>query len=154
MARDYPCGRVPSGWAPGQGSRGALTRIRKWAPMGLAALFAGSGTLHLMRPRLFRSLVPAPLPARDPIILASGIAELACTSALIARARWAGRASALLLVLVFPGNVAFAVDVARRPTAPRVLVAVAWARLPLQDPRIWAELQARHAGRHGAPPER
>ena len=154
MARDYPCGRVPSGWAPGQGSRGALTRIRGWAPFGLAALFAGSGTLHLMRPRVFRSLVPTPLPTRDPIIFASGIVELACAGALITRTRWAGPASALLLVLVFPGNVAFAADAARRPTAPRVLVAVAWARLPLQAPLIWAALQARPAGRHGAPPER
>jgi len=91
-------------------------------------------------------LVPAVLPARDAIVLASGIAELACAAGLLMQARWAGLASALLLVAVFPANVAFAIDSATTPSTTPLLVAAAWGRLPLQAPLIWAALQARKRG--------
>jgi len=119
------------------------SRIRRWAPFGLGALFVGTGTLHLARPELFQALVPAGLPAPDLIILASGVAELACAGALLSGARWAGPASALLLVAVFPGNVAFALATAADPRASSLLIAAAWARLPIQLPLIWAALQSR-----------
>ncbi len=120
-----------------------ISRLRRWAPFGLGALFVGSGTLHLARPELFQSLVPAGLPAPDLIILASGFAELVCAGGLLSGARWAGPASALLLLVVFPGNVTFALTASADPSASPVLVALAWARLPLQLPLIWAALQAR-----------
>ena len=120
-----------------------LARIRRWAPTGLAALFVASGTLHLVRPSLFDPLVPGTLPARDMIILTSGIAELLCAGGLLTGARWAGTASALLLVAVLPGNVAYAVATNGDPAAPPLLVMAAWARLPLQVPLVWAALQAR-----------
>ena len=118
-------------------------RVSHRAPTGLAALFIGSGTLHLVRPGLFLSLVPAGLPARDAIILASGIAELVCAGGLLARARWAGPASALLLLGVFPGNVTYALATTGDPASSSLLVAAAWARLPLQIPLVWSALQAR-----------
>jgi len=121
----------------------SLTRIRRWAPTGLAALFAMSGTLHLVRPESFESLVPGVLPARDLIIMTSGIAELVCAGGLVTGARWAGTASAWLLVAVFPGNVAYAVTTSADPAASTLLVAAAWVRLPLQIPLVWAALQAR-----------
>jgi uncharacterized membrane protein len=121
----------------------ALPPIRRWAPTGLAALFAVSGTLHLVRPSFFESLVPDALPAHDLIIMISGIAELVCAGGLLSGARWAGTASAWLLVAVFPGNVAYAVATSGDPTAAPLLVMAAWARLPLQVPLIWAALQAR-----------
>ena len=124
----------------------AIEHVRRWAPACLAALFAASGTLHLARPGLFLPLVPVVLPARDAIVLASGIAELVCAAGLVGRARWAGLASALLLVSVFPGNVVFAIDAATTPTTSPLLAAAAWARLPLQVPLIWAALQARRGG--------
>jgi uncharacterized membrane protein len=120
-----------------------ISRLRRWAPFGLGALFVGSGTLHLARPELFEALVPAGLPAPDLIILVSGVAELVCAGGLLAGARWAGPASALLLLAVFPGNVTFAFTTSADPSASSVLVALAWARLPLQAPLIWAALQGR-----------
>jgi uncharacterized membrane protein len=88
-------------------------------------------------------LVPAVLPARDTIVLASVIAELTCAAGLLMQARWAGLASALLLVAVFPANVAFAINSASAPSTSPLLVAAAWGRLRLQAPLIWAALQAR-----------
>ena len=122
-----------------------MALIRRWAPTGLASLFVVSGTLHVVRPSFFASLVPSVLPARDVIILTSGIAELVCAAGLLTGARWAGTASAWLLVAVFPGNVAHAVATSGDPAGPTLLVAAAWARLPLQVPLVWAALQARRA---------
>lgn len=120
-----------------------VARIRSWAPIGLASLFVVSGTLHVVRPSFFESLVPSVLPARDVIVLTSGIAELVCAAGLLTGARWAGSASAWLLVAVFPGNVAYAVTTSGDPTASATLAAAAWIRLPLQVPLVWAALQAR-----------
>ena len=117
--------------------------LRRWAPSFAAALFVGSGTLHLVRPESFIPLVPSGMPARDAVILVSGVAELICAAGLLARVGWAGPASALLLVAIFPGNLAFALDAAADPTASPLLVVAAWARLPVQVPLIWATRQAR-----------
>lgn len=116
---------------------------RRWAPLGLAALFGASGILHLIRPDLFLPLIPRGLPSPDLIVTLSGIAELACAAGLVTRQRWAGPASVALLVAIFPGNVQFALDEAADPSAGGVGVALAWLRLPLQVPMIWAALQAR-----------
>lgn len=116
---------------------------RRWAPLGLAAIFAGSGVLHLMRPDIFLPLVPRGLPGPDLLVAASGVAELICAAALVTRRPWAGPVSAALLVAVFPGNVQFALDQAASATADPRLLAAAWLRLPLQIPLIWAALQAR-----------
>jgi uncharacterized membrane protein len=112
------------------------------APEGLAALFMGSGTLHLLRPNLFAAAVPAALPAPGVIIATSGIAELVCAWALLSRRRWAGPISAILLVAIFPGNLTVAFATAADPGASRRARLAAWARLPLQLPLIWAALQS------------
>ena len=127
----------------GEMSTRVLVRVRRWAPTCLAALFIGSGTLHLVVPERFLPLVPGGLPARDAIIIVSGVAELLCAGGLLSGARWASPASVLLLLAVFPGNVAFAVETTADTASSRVLVAIAWARLPLQVPLVWAALQAR-----------
>jgi uncharacterized membrane protein len=119
---------------------------RGWAPLGLAALFAASGVLHLIRPDLFRPLLPRALPAPDAIVAISGLAELACAAGLVTRRSWAGLSSAALLVAVFPGNVQFALDQTAVPGIDARVVAAAWLRLPLQLPLIWAALQARRTG--------
>jgi len=116
--------------------------MRHMAPKGLAALFIGSGTLHLLRPTLFASAVPAALPAPGAIIAASGIAELVCAGALLSGHRWAGPISATLLVAIFPGNVTVAFATAADPGASRLARVAAWARLPLQVPLVWAAPQA------------
>ena len=118
-----------------------MERTRAWAPLGLAALFLVSGTVHLVRPETFRALIPEGLPAPEAINAASGVAELICAAGLSARARWAGPASAVLLIAVFPGNVTQAIHATSNPSLPTWLTVVAWARLPLQVPLIWAALQ-------------
>ncbi|GAA2721938.1 DoxX family protein [Cellulomonas aerilata] len=109
--------------------------------LALAALLAGAGVTHLVRPRLYERLIPPWLGAPRPWVVGSGLAELACAAAVTApRTRRAGAlATCALFVLVFPGNVQMALDSragsrswARRP-------AVAWGRLPLQVPLVlWA----------------
>ena len=133
------------------GARSATTRYaepvpgpdRRWLPLGVAALFAGSGVLHLIRPDIFLPLVPRGLPAPDAIVAVSGLAELACAAGLATRQPWAGPASVALLIAVFPGNVQFALDQGADPSADPRVVAGAWLRLPLQVPLIWAVLQGR-----------
>lgn len=120
-----------------------MSIVRRLAPDALAAMFAVSGVLHLVRPSGFMDLIPPFLPAPGAIIAISGIAELACAVGLRRRVRWAGPGSAALLIGVFPGNVWFALTAAADPAAPAWLIAGSWLRLPLQVPLIWMALQAR-----------
>jgi uncharacterized membrane protein len=113
------------------------------APDLLAALFGASSIVHLFRPQTFESLIPSWLPDPRAIVYVSGVAEVICAGGLLRRTRWAGGASALLLVVVFPGNIQMAVNAVRQSdgtfTATELL---SFARLPLQIPLIWAALQA------------
>ncbi len=117
--------------------------LRRWSPFALAALFAGSGVLHLIRPEVYLPLVPRGLPDPGLLVGVSGLAELVCAGALVTRQPWAGPASVALLVAILPGNIQFAIDQAADPVADSRLVLAAWLRLPLQLPMIWAALQAR-----------
>lgn len=104
--------------------------------------FLASGTVHLVRPRTFEPLMPAWVPAHREVIIASGVAELACAAGLLAppTRRLAGLASAALLAAVFPGNVKMAVDALHGDN--RVMQAGTLARLPLQWPLIRGSLRA------------
>lgn len=114
-------------------------RVRRGAPYVVASLFAASGVVHLVRPGVFVPLVPTWLPARTAVVTVSGLAELACAGGLVARRPWAGAAAAALLTVVWVGNVQMALD-----AGPGVGRWVAWGRVPLQVPLIWAALQADH----------
>ena len=116
---------------------------RRWARLALAGLFAASGALHLLRPELYFPLLPDVLPAHEALILASGVAELVCAAGLFRNARWAAPASAGLLLAILPGNVHFALTSSTEPDTATWLVVVAWLRLPLQVPLIWAAFQDR-----------
>lgn len=108
----------------------------------LVAIFGVSGVVHLVRPEVYEPLMPSWVPAHREVIIGSGVAELACAAGLAVPAtrRFAGLASALLLVGVFPGNVKMAVDAAgTRSTRFKIL---AFGRLPLQLPMIRAALRA------------
>jgi uncharacterized membrane protein len=105
----------------------------------LAAAFGVSGTVHLVRPQVFEPLVPRALPAPRALVLVSGVAELVCAVGLVQRRRWAPRASAALLLAVWPGN-AQHVRAVRR--SPRWVRAAVWARLPLQLPMIRTALRS------------
>ncbi len=108
----------------------------------LAGIFTTSGVVHLVKPAVFKPLMPSWVPAHDEVILWSGVAELACAAGLLAPAtrRPAGWASAAVLVGVFPGNVKMARDAMR--TRSTRFKAVALARLPLQLPMVRSALKA------------
>jgi uncharacterized membrane protein len=119
---------------------------------GLVALFVTSGATHLVKPEVFEPLVPRVLPRRREIVYASGLAELVCAAGLLhpRTRRYAGWASAGLLLAVFPGNVQMSVSHARRAkrrgtVAARATFAGTLARLPMQWPLVRAALRA--AGR-------
>lgn len=117
----------------------------------MTAAFLVSGVVHLVRPAVFEAIVPRALPHKRELVYASGLAELACAVGLLVprSRRFAGLASAMLLVAVFPANVQMAIDarhaIVRKgsTTARQVRCAVAIARLPLQVPLIRWALQAR-----------
>jgi uncharacterized membrane protein len=123
-----------------------MTRSRSGAPLALAGVFTASGIGHLVRPQFFESIMPRSIPARHhrALVYLSGIAELVCAAGLVRRTRWASAASTAVLVAVFPANVQMALDAGsgRHPGAMDT-TAVAWGRLPLQLPMIWAAVQAR-----------
>lgn len=119
--------------------------------IGLAGLFAASGTLHLVRPEVFEPIVPERLPRRRTVEL-SGVAELVCAAGLWhpRTRRVAGLASAAVLAGVFPANVKMSVDAGRRAARKKTPKSSAFfagtlARLPLQWPLIRVALRA--AGR-------
>lgn len=119
-------------------------RLRTVAPLAVGLLFAASGVLHLIRPDVFRPMMPEVLPAPDAWIYASGVGEIICSYGLLTRRRWAGTASAILLLALWPGNISMALDAGSgRLSGWADDPVVAWARVPLQIPLIWAALQSR-----------
>lgn len=113
----------------------------------VVAAFLTSGTIHLVRPQVFESIVPHVLPRKRELVYSSGVAELACAVGMLTpRTRHvAGIASVGILVAVFPANVQMAVDAQRAITRKgstrrrQIVRGVAMARLPLQVPLIrWA----------------
>jgi uncharacterized membrane protein len=117
--------------------------------VGLAGLFITSGTTHLVKPEVFEPLVPDSLPRRRELIYASGVAELACAAGLLhpRTRRYAGFASAALLLAILPGNVQMSANYGKRAQrkgtpAARAAFAGTLARLPLQLPLIRAALKA------------
>ncbi|SDK33964.1 Uncharacterized membrane protein [Nocardioides sp. YR527] len=117
--------------------------------VGLAALFLGSGTLHLVRPQVFEPIVPPALPEPRKVVEVSGVAEIVCGLGLLhpRTRRIAGLASAALLVGVFPANVQMSVDAGMRANRKRTAKAAGFfagtvARLPLQWPMIKVALRA------------
>ena len=108
----------------------------------LASAFAASGVIHLVRPQVFEPLIPPALPARRSWVYASGVAELVCAVGLVRGSRWAPRASALLLLAVWPGNGQHALNVQRSTRASTAQKAMVWARLPLQVPMIRTALRS------------
>ena len=107
------------------------------SPYVLACLLVTTGTLHLLRPAVFDSLVPPLLGDPRAWTYASGLAELAVAGAVaLPRTRRAGGlAAAALFVAVFPGNVYLALEPGDVPRW------VALLRLPLQVPLVLWGLQ-------------
>lgn len=119
-----PAGRRGLGWA--------------WV---VVMLFAVSGTVHLVRPEVFDAQVPDFLPARTAIVVVSGVAELLLAAGMVwpRTRRRAALGAAVLLVLVFPGNLWQAWEAWGDWQAGEVTgayLATALLRLPVQVPLV------------------
>jgi uncharacterized membrane protein len=77
------------------------------------------------------------------VVYISGVAELVCAYGLFTRRRWAGPASAALLLAVWPGNLQMALDATDANGLSSPQATIAWLRMPLQIPLIWMALQDR-----------
>jgi uncharacterized membrane protein len=102
----------------------------------VVASFVASGVVHLVKPEVYKPLMPKWVPAHREVILGSGLAELACAAGLLfpPTRKVSGYASAALLSMVYVGNVKMAVDASR--TNKSAFKAIAFGRLPLQFPLI------------------
>lgn len=105
----------------------------------VAALLGGAGVAHFVAPEVFVEHLPPVVPAREAIVFATGLIELALAAALIAappaqRPR-VGAVVALYLLAVFPGNLYVALTGTVYPAPWQ-----GWARLPLQPLLIAAAL--------------
>ena len=78
----------------------------------LAAIFATSGVVHLVRPETYEPIMPKVVPAKREVILASGVLEIVCAAGLLhpATRRIAGWASLGVLLGVYPANFKMAGD--------------------------------------------
>jgi len=105
----------------------------------LATLFLASGVLHLLNPAAFLWLMPPWLPEHNFLILLSGVFELLCAIGLLAKVKWSGYVSALVLIAIWPANIWYAFDVLNQENTG--LMVAAWLRLPLQIPFIYAAIK-------------
>ncbi len=107
--------------------------MRRAARILLAVFFVVAGLNHFRDPAFYQAMIPGWLPAPAAMNLISGIAEILGGLGVLPAAtrRFAGIGLVLLLVAVFPANIAMAVGDPRPPWAdiPSWLL---WARLPLQ----------------------
>ncbi len=113
----------------------------------LALLLGFTGSAHFVATDFYASIVPRVFPAPRALVLASGVAELACAVLLaVPRTRRAGAWCTFALFLaVWPANVQMALD-GGLPGREGLLAspAVAWIRVPLQIPLLyWAYRIAR-----------
>jgi uncharacterized membrane protein len=114
--------------------------------LGMTALLASSGVIHLIRPATFDPIVPKVLPGRARIwTYLSGVAELGVAASLAVprTRRLGGSLAALLFVAVFPANVKMARDSLRSKRTSDRAKAIVIVRLPLQIPLVVGALGVR-----------
>jgi uncharacterized membrane protein len=108
----------------------AVPRVLKLIP---GPLFVVAGLGHLLKPRIYESIMPDYLPARRELVYASGVAEAVGGLGLLHRSpkvrRGAGWWLVATLIAVFPANVHMALHPERYPQLPK---AGLYARLPFQ----------------------
>jgi uncharacterized membrane protein len=122
-----------------------MNRLKTASPYLLAAVLAGAGVTHFVKPSFYDPIVPhaLPGPARAWTYI-SGVAELgvAATVAHPATRKRGALAALLLFLAVYPANIQMAVDA--KSTSEK---AIAYGRLPLQIPLfVWAWTVSRAAG--------
>jgi uncharacterized membrane protein len=108
-----------------------------WRALGPAAVFLTSGTLHFVKPAVFRAIVPPQFGDAATLVAISGVAELAGGIGLLygPTRRPAAYGLIALLLAVWPANWYMAIAADRYAgIAPAWVL---WARVPLQIPLIW-----------------
>lgn len=94
---------------PGSTESQLSHRLRLLGRIALAALLLVAGTGHFVETEVFRAQVPTWFPARDAVVIVSGVVELALGLALLfihgRRSIAVGLVVAAFFVLVFPGNI-------------------------------------------------
>ena len=120
-----------------------MMRSAMWRrPLPLAVFYLFAGTMHFVKPRAYRAIVPDWLPAKREIVYASGVAELAGGAGVLhpRTRRAAGWWLIATLLAIFPANVNMAVNAGRFKAIPPWAL---WARLPVQALLIaWAHRAA------------
>jgi uncharacterized membrane protein len=122
-------------------------RARDRSALALAGLLGVAGVTHFAAPGGYDRLILAALPGTPRTwTYGSGVVELACAVAVAApkTRRLGALLTALLFVVVFPGNVKMAVDY-QRAGKPLPHKLAAYARLPLQWPLVTWALRVRRA---------
>jgi len=121
---------------------------RRWmdraaARLALSALYATAGVFHLATPGSFLLIMPDWVPYPRPVVLGTGLCELAGAAALLTP-RWrraAGTCLALYAVCVFPANIKHALE-----GLPPGNIQLGWwyhaPRLALQPVLVWWALFA------------
>ena len=110
---------------------------------GMAVAMVFAGFAHLAKPDPFIAHLPTWVPARELIVAATGVIEIAFGAALVGPVRHrrsVGRRLAAFLVAVFPANVYVAVadvDVNGQPGG-----FYRWLRLPVQVLLVWIALRS------------
>jgi uncharacterized membrane protein len=96
-------------------------------------VIAGIG--HLVKPKLFLSIMPPYIPAHHLMVTLSGIAEIVLGLGLLVPATrtWAAWGLILLLIAVFPANI----YMATADKFAQIPALIRWGRLPLQGLLIW-----------------
>lgn len=152
MRTDEGGGEAPAlagrpGTGAGQSARRAETPRRRASRLALAGLMLVAGTGHFLATGTYALLIPRGLGDPRAVVLASGVAEIACGVLLVVprTRRLGGWCTAALLVAVFPGNVQMALDGGLDGHGwPLGSPVAAWLRLPLQVPLVlWALSHAR-----------
>lgn len=114
------------------------TSVQSRWRIALAVAMTVAGVSHLLDPVPFVQHLPTWVPGREPLVLASGLAEIALGAALLLpqpHRRVAGMALAAFLVAVFPANVYVAVAGVEVEGQPGGLYP--WLRLPWQLLYVW-----------------
>lgn len=117
-----------------------LRAVLRW---GLALAYAGVGLVHLVTPEMLLPIVPGWVPFPRPVILLTGLCEIAGALGLLLprTRRLAGTMLALYAVCVFPANIKHAVEGVDLPPLP-----TSWwyhgPRLAFQPAFVWWALFA------------
>jgi uncharacterized membrane protein len=111
---------------------------RFFGPWTIFGIFAGAGTLHLVKPGPWIEVVPPQLPEPEALVAISGVAEIVGgIGYVIPQTRpLFSKYLVLLLIAVFPANIYMAVDEKFTKALPGAKTALL-LRLPLQFVGMW-----------------